>query len=339
MANGATVAGNGRSFPHDAEWRTLAGRFGDHLKAEKGLAPLTIRNYKTDIGPLYEFMQKRHITHLHALDRYALRDYLAWLLELGYVKSSIVRKLSTLRSFLRWLLQEKLIEEDPLPRRGAMKRDVRLPRFLSQKEAARLVLAPESSEPLGLRDRALLEIIYGAGLRVSEATDLEIGDVNLETKEARVTGKGSKERVCLIGMEARNALALYLSQVRPGLANRKSGGALFLSRFGTRLSQRSIQQTVRKYAVKAGMGPGVHTHTLRHSFATHLLEGGADLRVVQELLGHSSPATTQVYTHVTLAQAQKVYLASHPRASKRSSRGSGDSRAPEDAGLDEDSGN
>ena len=334
MVNGAAESG-ASSLP-EAEWRTLVGRFEDHLKAEKGLAPLTIRNYKTDLNPLYEFLQIRRIAHLQTLDRYALRDYLAWLLELGYCKSSIVRKLSALRSFLRWLLQEKLIQEDPLPRRGSMKRDVRLPRFLSQREAGRLVVTPESSEPLGLRDRALLETVYGAGLRVSEARDLELGDVNLETKEVRVIGKGSKERVCLIGVEARDALAMYLSEARPGLVSRESGGALFLSRFGTRLSERSIQLAVRKYAVKAGMGPGVHTHTLRHSFATHLLEGGADLRVVQELLGHSSPATTQVYTHVTMAQAQQVYLASHPRASKRSAQRPAGGRAPDDAGHDED---
>jgi len=292
------------------------GRFKTHLAAEKGLAALTVRNYMTDVAPLSEYMKVRKLPDLRALDRYALRAYLAWLVELGYVKSSIVRKLSALRSFLRWLLAEKLIEVDPLPRRGVMKRDSRLPRFLSQADAAKLVTAPDTSEGLGPRDRALLELLYAGGLRVSEARGLNVGDANLETRELRVTGKGAKQRVVLIGNVARDALALYLGQVRPRLANGQSGGALFLNRYGSRLSQRSIQHKVRRYAASAGLPSGVHTHTLRHSFATHLLEGGADLRVVQELLGHASPATTQIYTHVTQAKARETYLAAHPRAKR-----------------------
>ena len=300
----------------ERDWRALLGRFETHLTAEKGLAALTVRNYKTDLEPLHQFMRLRKVATLNVLDRYALRGYLAWLGELGYVKASIVRKLSALRAFLRWLVKEKLIDADPLPRRGVMKRESRLPRFLSQEDAARLVSAPDTSEGLGPRDRALLEVIYAGGLRVSEAKDLDVGDVNMESLELRVTGKGSKERVVLVGNAARDALALYLGQVRPKLASHDSGSALFLNRYGSRLSQRSIQEKVRRYAAKVGLPSGVHTHTLRHSFATHLLEGGADLRVVQELLGHASPATTQIYTHVTQAKAKEVYLSAHPRARK-----------------------
>ena len=301
----------------DREWRTLLGNFETHLSGERGLAALTVRNYRTDLEPLREYMRLRQVATLKALDKNALRGYLAWLVELGYARSSIVRKLSGLRSFLKWLLGEKLIDHDPLPRRGVMKRDSRLPRFLSQEEAARLVAAPDTSEPLGTRDRALLELIYAAGLRVSEARDLDMRNVNLQSMELRVTGKGAKQRAALIGRTARDALALYLSEVRPRLANRASGSALFLNRYGSRLSQRSIQEKVRRYAAKAGLRSGVHTHTLRHSFATHLLDGGADLRVVQDLLGHASPATTQVYTHVTQARAREVYLAAHPRARRQ----------------------
>ena len=289
-------------------------RYREHLKAEKGLADLTIRNYTTDLTPLCDYMEMKSISALEELDRTSLRAYLAWLSELGYVRSSMVRKLSALRTFLRWLVRHGVIADDPLPRRGVMKRESRLPRFLSEAEAAKLVHSPDTSDNLGLRDRALLEVVYGAGLRVSEARDLELRNVNMEAKELRVTGKGSKQRVVLIGDAARDALSVYLRDVRPKLAGDESGNALFLNRSGGRLSQRSIQQKVRRYATKAGLGPGVHTHTLRHSFATHLLEGGADLRVVQELLGHASPATTQVYTHVTGSQAREVYLASHPRS-------------------------
>ena len=299
---------------HQREWDALIDRYREHLKAERSLADLTVRNYTTDLRPLFDFMAMRGIASLDDLSRSSLRSYLAWLGELGYVRASIVRKLSALRAFLRWLVRKSIIETDPLPRRGVMKRESRLPRFLSEDEAARLVRSPDASDELGARDMALLELIYGAGLRVSEARDAEIRHLDLGAKELRVTGKGSKERMVVMGDEARDALALYLREVRPKLANDSSGDALFLNRYGAPLSQRSIQEKVRRYAARAGLGDGVHTHTLRHSFATHLLEGGADLRVVQDLLGHASPATTQVYTHVTGSQAREVYLAAHPRS-------------------------
>ena len=301
----------------DQDWRDLLARFDTHLAAEKGLAALTVRNYRTDLQPLYEYIRLKGTSGLEALDRRSLRGYLAWLVELGYVRSSVVRKLSVLRTFLRWLLREGVIHEDPLPRRGVMKRERRLPRFLSQEDAARLVGAPDANRPMGLRDRALLELIYAAGLRVSEARGVNVQDLNIRTQELRVTGKGSKQRVVLMGGAARDALTLYLREERPRLAGRDSGNALFLNRSGGRLSQRSIQQKVRRYASGVGLGSQVHTHTLRHSFATHLLEGGADLRVVQELLGHASPSTTQIYTHVTQSQARRVYMAAHPKARER----------------------
>ncbi len=297
------------------EWRELMRRFEQHLRVERGLAGLTVRNYRTDLEPLFDFMLKNSVPDLKALDRAALRAYLAWLIELGYVRRSVARKVSALRTLLRWLVRLKLIDADPLPRRGVMKLDSRLPRFLSQNEATKLVQAADTSDPGKIRDRALLELIYGAGLRVSEARDLDVVDLDLGARELRVVGKGSKERVVLIGVPARDALSLYLRDVRPSLATDDSDGALFLNRFGGRLSQRSIQQKVRSYAAQAGLGGWVHPHTLRHSYATHMLEGGADLRVVQELLGHASPATTQIYTHVTGAEARRVYEAAHPRAS------------------------
>ena len=311
------------------DWRELMRRFEQHLRVERGLAGLTVRNYRTDLEPLFDFMLKNGVPDLKALDRAALRAYLAWLIELGYVRRSVARKVSALRTLLRWLVRLKLIDADPLPRRGVMKLDSRLPRFLSQSEAAKLVQAADSGSGAGMtapgktgitalgktRDRALLELIYGAGLRVSEARDLDVVHLNLGARELRVVGKGSKERVVLIGVPARDALSLYLRDVRPSLVADDSDGALFLNRFGGRLSQRSIQQKVRSYASQAGLGGWVHPHTLRHSYATHMLEGGADLRVVQELLGHASPATTQIYTHVTGAEARRVYEAAHPRAS------------------------
>jgi integrase/recombinase XerC len=297
-----------------ADWGELLTGFHEHLQAEKGLAPLTVRNYKTDLEPLRQFMGRQGLYDFNGLDRAALRAYLAWLHELGYVRPSIVRKLSVLRTFLQWLRRRGVIHHDPVPPKGMMKMDSRLPRFLSQEEAGKLVQAPDTSRPLGARDRALLELIYAGGLRVSEANAINLSDVNMKTREVRVWGKGAKERIVLIGQAARDAISLYLKEVRGKVASLEAGGALFVNRFGARLSQRSIQKIVRRYAAQSGLGVRVHTHTLRHSFATHLLEGGADLRVVQELLGHASPATTQVYTHVTALEARRAYMAAHPRA-------------------------
>ncbi len=299
-------------------WQTLIADFERHLRAEKGLADLTVRNYKADIQPLYEYMYLNEIGDMRALDRVNLRGYLAWLTELGYVRHSVSRKLSTLRTFLKWMSRKGIIEGDPLPKRGIMRVPKRLPRFLSQEQAERLMDAPDTAKPTGLRDQALLEVIYGAGLRVSEASNLRVTDLNLSTREIRVRGKGSKERVVLVGETAKSALALYLRDGRPKLAGKGSGMTLFLNRFGGRLSQRSIQEKVRRYSVKAALPSGIHTHTLRHSYATHMLDGGADLRVVQELMGHATPATTQIYTHVTNAQAKQVYMSAHPRARRES---------------------
>lgn len=299
---------------NENEWNELIADFERHLRAEKGLAELTIRNYKADLQPLYDYMRLKDISDMRALDRFNLRGYLAWLTELGYVRQSVSRKLSTLRTFLKWMSGKGIIEGDPLPKRGIMRVPKRLPRFLSQEQAERLMDAPDTNKPIGLRDQALLEVIYGAGLRVSEASNLRVSDLNLSTREMRVTGKGSKERVVVLGEAAKNSLGVYLREGRPKLAGKGSGMTLFLNRFGGRLSQRSIQEKVRRYSVKAGLPSGVHTHTLRHSYATHMLEGGADLRVVQELMGHASPATTQIYTHVTNKQAKEVYMAAHPRA-------------------------
>ncbi len=291
--------------------------FKKHLAADRGLAPLTLRNYLTDLDPFYEYLRRVNAPDLKDIDHLFLRGYLAWLLRLGYVKSSVARKLSTLRSFFKWLMRRGHLTADATALVSSPKLEHRLPSLLSVADMDRLLEAPDTSTPVGLRDQALLELLYAAGLRVSEVVGLDLADVNLDTQELRVTGKGSKMRIALIGREARNALASYLAQVRPTWANRYSGEALFLNRYGRRLNQRSVQKKVRYYSTKAGLMAGVHTHTLRHSFATHLLDGGADLRVVQELLGHSTPATTQIYTHVTQSQARHVYESAHPRARRK----------------------
>jgi len=176
---------------------------------------------------------------------------------------------------------------------------------------------PDVGTEIGLRDSAILEVLYSAGLRVAEICSLNNGDIDFQASELRVVGKGDKERVALLGRPALRAVEAYLHKSRPEMVARPSETALFLNRYGGRLSARSIERLVKRYALKAGLDPNFHTHTLRHSFATHLLDGGADLRVVQDLMGHSSPATTQIYTYVSTEQARKVYLQSHPRAGRR----------------------
>jgi len=184
----------------------------------------------------------------------------------------------------------------------------------TRREVETLLATPDAATDIGRRDRAILEVLYSSGLRVAEICSLDVGDIDFKFRELRVVGKGDKERIALLGKPAVMALTEYVQRTREELANRQPQTALFLNRYGGRLSTRSVERLVKRYALQAGLDPNFHTHTLRHSFATHLLDGGADLRVVQDLMGHSSPATTQIYTYVSTEQARKVYLQSHPRA-------------------------
>jgi integrase/recombinase XerC len=199
------------------------------------------------------------------------------------------------------------------------KKEKKLPAIASSYEIERLLDEPDTGTDAGIRDRALLELLYAAGLRVSEANAMVLADLDLRTNEVRVIGKGSKPRVALFGKQGAHWLDVYLKDVRPKFVSRRSDDAVWMNQSGGRLSTRSIQRIVKKYSAAAGLDPDFHTHSLRHSFATHLLDGGADLRVVQDLLGHSSPATTQIYTQVSTEQARKVYLGAHPRANKKKS--------------------
>jgi integrase/recombinase XerC len=237
----------------------------------------------------------------------------------GFVKASIARKLSAIRSFYRYLLRERIMSTSPLATTSSPKLDKRLPSFLTIEEVKQLLEAPDLSTPQGQRDRALMELLYASGLRVSELVNLNLEQVNLDSREIRVWGKGSKERMVLMGKPAAQALQTYLSQGRPELIGNKRTSALFLNRYGERVTQRRVQRILEKYASLAGIDKRIHPHMLRHTFATHLLDGGADLRVVQELLGHANLSSTQIYTHVTRSQAKKVYLSAHPMARERNS--------------------
>lgn len=297
-------------------FNSLTSKYHDYLQSQKNLAPTTVKNYDRDLKSLGDFFIKEDISEVQNFGRLQVRSYLAWLSEIGYVRASVVRKLSVLRGFFRWLLVEGYIEVNPIPRATKIKKQNMLPRFLTVEEVFRFIDASArgASEEIALRDHAIMELIYATGLRVSEVRGLNIDDVKLDSNEVFALGKGSKERMVLMGYQARRAVEEYLYRGRPVIESGDSKDALFLSRNGKRLSVRSIQGRVRKYAKEAGLDDGVHTHTLRHSFATHLLAGGAELRVVQELMGHADPSTTQIYTHVTGAQTLESYMSAHPFA-------------------------
>ncbi len=290
--------------------------YREHLES-RHLSPFTVRNYLTDLGHFLAFLEQEGVA-LEGLTRQDFRRYLARLLEEGVATASVARKVSTVRTFLRFLVREGYLAQDPLAGVRGPKRPRRLPAYLSPQQVAALIEAASGLGPFDLRDRALLELLYASGVRVSEAVGLDVDDVDLRAGMARVRGKGGKERMVLLGRPAVEALRRYLAQGRPALARSPQEGALFLNRDGRRLSARSVQAIVRAYAQKAGIDRRVWPHLLRHTFATHMLDGGADLRVVQELLGHASPTSTQIYMHVTQEHQRRRYLEAfyhqaHPR--------------------------
>ena len=295
--------------------------FQQHLGAERGLSPRTLESYAAHVKAFLAFVRREMIPGLDEVGRPALRRYVALLRRGGITRSGVALRLSAIRSFFRFLAARGVVGQNALWVRRSKeaqalmpKQEQRLPRYLTPVQVARMVDQPDETTVYGIRDRAILELIYAAGLRVSEVAGLDIDKVDLVAQEVRVWGKGSKERIGLLGEPARLALERYMTAARPRmLKDRRVAQALFLNRYGKRLTVRSAQNIVKESARSAGLvEENVHTHTLRHSFATHLLEGGADLRVVQELLGHRSPSTTQIYTHVSQRQARKVYEAAHP---------------------------
>jgi len=273
-----------------------------------------VDRYGREIAECLTFLEGQGVQHFEGVDRHVLRRYLAWLNSRGYVKASIARRLSQLRSFGRFLVREGVVGTNPFLAVSSPKVPKRLPKVLSVEETVALLSTPDTHSAQGLRDYAILEVLYSGGLRVSELVGLNVSSVNWPRKELTVWGKGAKERIVLLGTPAMEALRAYIDHGRPELANEKTSNALFLNRLGGRLTTRSVMNIMQKYRRLAGLEKRVTPHVLRHSFATHLLDGGADLRSVQELLGHARLATTQIYTHVSQSRAREVYLRSHPLA-------------------------
>jgi integrase/recombinase XerD len=295
-------------------------RFLDHLLVERGLSRHTIAAYRRDLGRYAEFLRGRRVRDASSVTPRNVTAHVAAVSASTqtngrrYRATSVVRALSSIRAFHRFLMREGETDVDPTAGVVRPKLPQRLPRPLSVDDVTRLLAQPGVSTAQGLRDRAVLETLYAAGLRVSELVGLDVDDVDLEDGRVRVLGKGSKERDVPLGRYAREAISAYLTRVRPEIATPRSRSALFLNLRGGRLTRQGCTGILERHAAAARIRTRVSPHTLRHSFATHLLEGGADVRVVQELLGHASVATTQVYTLVSKDHLREVYFTSHPRA-------------------------
>lgn len=294
--------------------RQAVKRFLRYLDVERNCSPLTIKSYAEDLEILIEYLQDSG--HSLAVDRVTpldLRRYVAALHDAGYAKSSISRRLACMRSFFKFAQREGICQTNPAKPLRNPRRERKLPHFLTGKEIGKLLLAPPASSPMGLRDRAILETLYSAGLRVSELVGIDQDDLDLDDGLVRVRGKGKRERLAPLGSHAIKAIQRW-RVVRQ--ADNKNNDALFLNKFGGRLTTRSVARMLDKYLTLTGLDLRTSPHTLRHSFATHLLDRGADIRSVQELLGHKSLVTTQIYTHVSTAGLRKVYERAHPRARK-----------------------
>ncbi|WP_414695789.1 tyrosine recombinase XerC [Pedococcus sp.] len=293
--------------------------FERHLRAERGRSAHTIRAYLGDVRAMLAFLRETcGVTELSDISLRDLRSWLAHQAESGAARATISRRAAAARTFLGWSARTGRVAADPSLRLVAPKRQQHLPGVLKQAEATALLdvaaVASDDLDPLHLRDRAALELLYACGIRVGELTGLDIDDVDLETGVVRVFGKGAKERTVPFGVPARDALEAWLTSGRPQVVTEESGPALFLGRRGRRADQRQIRAAVHALLEHVPGAPDLGPHGLRHSAATHLLEGGADLRLVQELLGHASLATTQVYTHVSVDRLKQSYRQAHPRA-------------------------
>jgi integrase/recombinase XerC len=291
-----------------------------HLSTERNASALTVKAYREDLFGLVEWLEgsRGEVPAPGALSPQELRSYQAALQEAGYARSTISRKLASLRSFYRFAMRQGLARENPAKPLRNPRRQRKLPHVLSSAEVGRLLLAPPATNLAGLRDRAILETIYSAGLRVSELVSLRDGDLDFDEQLVRVRGKGRKERVCPLGSFAIKAIKRYAQRRTrdPKVEAMGRDAPVFVNRFGKILTTRSVGRMLEKYIATSELDTRTSPHTLRHSFATHLLDRGADIRSVQELLGHKNLATTQIYTHVSAANLLQVYEKAHPRAGR-----------------------
>ncbi len=296
-----------------AQDEQLIEQFLDALWTEQGLSQNTLNAYQTDLKGLSKWSASGHAKQLDNLDKINLQSYLAHRLEKGIKARSTARMLSTLRRFYQYLIRENQISIDPSALLESPKLGRPLPKTMSEREVEALLEAPDTDDPLGLRDRAMLELIYATGLRVSELVGLDIFGANLQQGVVRVTGKGNKERLVPMGEEALSWIITYIKNSRADLLGTAVSNKLFVTRRGGGMTRQTFWYMVKRYARLAGISSTLSPHVLRHAFATHLLNHGADLRVVQMLLGHSDLSTTQIYTHIAKERLKDLHALHHPR--------------------------
>lgn len=294
--------------------KDLLNNFLEYLAVERGLATNTIDAYKRDLKSYIVYLRTKNITNVEHTNRTTIVSYLLTMQKNGKASSSISRACAAIKSFYQFLFRERIINDDPTTNLDAPKLEHRLPKVLTVEEVERLLCQPDMTNPLGMRDRSMLELLYATGMRVSELISIAVEDVNLEMGFLRCTGKGSKERIVPVGTIAVKYLEQYITGARKKILNGKESDTLFLNRQGNNLTRQGFWKIIKKYSQQAGINKKITPHTLRHSFATHLLENGADLRSVQEMLGHADVSTTQIYTHITRNKIKEVYDKTHPRA-------------------------
>ncbi len=294
-------------------WHGAIDLWVDHLAMERGRAAHTVNAYRRDAADLAATLTTWGIEHPSEVELLTLRRYLADLSDRGYARSTVARRASSTRSWFALLARRGVVPTDPASLLGSPKQGRHLPRVLRVDEVERLLAVPDTTTAVGLRNRALLEVLYASGARVSEVTGLDLRALDLRLNLVRLHGKGGKERIVPVGEPAVDALEAYLRDGRPALAAEPATDAVFLNQRGDRFGPRDARSTVTRAGREAGLGH-VTPHTLRHSFATHLLEAGADMRLVQELLGHASLATTQRYTHLSRGRLREIHATTHPRA-------------------------
>ena len=292
----------------------LIQEFLNYITVERGLSRNTIEAYARDLRQFAAFLALTGYDSLAEIHSHTLVDYLRKLQQENLQPSSVTRKLAAIRSFFQYMLRERHLKVDPSVTIDSLKTPQRLPKVLSETEIGRLLEQPGATTPAKLRDKAMLELLYATGVRVSELVSLKLGDINMDMGYIRCFGKGSKERIVPMGGSAQKALLDYLDRARPKIVRRAAEDTLFLNHHGRKMTRQGFWQIIQAAARRVGIKTLVTPHMLRHSFATHLLDHGADLRSVQEMLGHADISTTQIYTHVTRTRLKEVYDKTHPRA-------------------------
>ncbi|WP_400163861.1 site-specific tyrosine recombinase XerD [Brevibacillus sp. TJ4] len=293
---------------------SMIDQFIHFLAVEKGLSSNTLESYQRDMVAYTSYLQEQGVTRIEDSERTHIVGYLLSLREKGRATATLSRNMASIRAFYQFLVRDKYIDKDPSIHLETPKIEKRLPKVLSVEEVERLLDSPPVNNPAGLRDKAMLELLYATGIRVSELVNLEASDVNLEMGFVKCMGKGSKERIIPLGSVAVQMVRNYLQSGRSQLLKGRGETALFLNHLGKKITRQGFWKIIKRYAQKANIHAEITPHTLRHSFATHLLENGADLRSVQEMLGHADISTTQIYTHVTRTRIKDIYAKTHPRA-------------------------